>query len=55
MLDLGHFKRITDICGHLVGDSVLQLVASACRGVLRRSDAIGWNGGEEFGILLAEL
>jgi len=54
MLDLDHFKRINDIFGHLVGDTVLQLVASACRGVLRRSDAIGRNGGEEFGILLAD-
>jgi diguanylate cyclase (GGDEF)-like protein len=54
MLDLDHFKRINDVFGHPAGDAVLQGVASACRDVLRRSDAIGRFGGEEFGILLAE-
>jgi diguanylate cyclase (GGDEF)-like protein len=54
MIDLDHFKRINDAFGHPAGDAVLQSVASASRDVLRRSDAIGRFGGEEFGILLAD-
>jgi two-component system cell cycle response regulator len=54
MLNLDHFKRINDSFGHPVGDTVLQSVACAYRRVLRRIDAIGRFGGEEFGILLAD-
>ncbi|HEX2120131.1 MAG TPA: GGDEF domain-containing protein, partial [Thermoanaerobaculia bacterium] len=51
-LDIDHFKRINDTCGHAAGDAVLQRVAHACRTALRPGDRIGRTGGEEFTVLL---
>lgn len=52
MADLDHFKVINDTYGHLVGDTVLQSVSDCMRNGLRRYEAIGKYGGEEFLILL---
>ncbi|MGU3665106.1 diguanylate cyclase [Methylobacterium sp. A49B] len=52
MLDLDHFKSVNDGHGHAVGDRVLSAVAGVCRDELRKSDAFGRLGGEEFAILL---
>lgn len=52
MLDLDHFKRVNDTYGHMVGDQVLQHVATVFRRVVRTSDLLGRYGGEEFGIIL---
>lgn len=52
MLDLDHFKSVNDQHGHPVGDRVLSAVAQVCRDELRKSDAFGRVGGEEFAILL---
>ena len=54
LFDLDHFKRINDNFGHPVGDWVLQQVAEAARPSLRKSDALGRLGGEEFGIVLPD-
>ncbi|OIO71397.1 MAG: hypothetical protein AUJ57_07150 [Zetaproteobacteria bacterium CG1_02_53_45] len=54
MLDLDYFKRVNDTYGHLVGDKVLQKLATACVQTLREIDIIGRIGGEEFAILLPE-
>lgn len=54
MLDLDHFKRINDSCGHGAGDEVLVAVARCVESMLRISDVLGRLGGEEFGILLPE-
>lgn len=54
LFDLDHFKRINDRYGHPAGDEVLQRVAGACREQLRRGDALGRLGGEEFGLLLTD-
>jgi diguanylate cyclase (GGDEF)-like protein len=54
MLDLDHFKKINDTHGHLLGDQVLQTVATICVRNLRSIDIIGRYGGEEFVILLPE-
>jgi diguanylate cyclase (GGDEF)-like protein len=62
MLDLDDFKKINDQYGHLVGDRVLQEVASAIRGNIRRYDEpmivrgaeidiVSRYGGEEFIII----
>jgi diguanylate cyclase (GGDEF)-like protein len=51
-LDVDHFKQINDTLGHEVGDRVLQGVADACRGALRRDDVIGRTGGEEFVVVM---
>ena len=52
MCDLDHFKNVNDKYGHEVGDAALVTVATALRGALRESDALGRWGGEEFMALL---
>lgn len=51
-LDIDHFKRINDHCGHAGGDRVLREVARICSDALRPGDVIGRLGGEEFALLL---
>lgn len=50
LIDLGHFKKINDTCGHQVGDEVLRDVAERFGHCVRRYDAVGRYGGEEFSI-----
>ncbi|MFO1372346.1 MAG: diguanylate cyclase [Candidatus Competibacteraceae bacterium] len=54
MLDIDHFKKINDVHGHLVGDKVLQAVATTMRDSLRQVDMVCRYGGEEFMMLLPE-
>ena len=55
MLDVDHFKTVNDTYGHSTGDEVLKAVAATAARSLRRGDAFGRLGGEEFGILLSGL
>lgn len=52
LLDIDDFKVVNDTYGHLEGDQVLQRIAKAGRGVLRRGDLFGRIGGEEFAAVL---
>lgn len=52
MFDVDHFKRVNDAMGHAAGDAALQHVAAVVRAQLRKIDAFGRWGGEEFLILL---
>ena len=52
MIDLDHFKRINDGCGHLRGDEVLCAIVESIRDDIRGSDTIYRYGGEEFVVLL---
>ena len=56
MLDLDHFKFLNDTRGHPYGDQVLREVAAKLREAVRGAhDLVGRLGGEEFGILLADV
>lgn len=55
LLDVDHFKRINDACGHPAGDAVLQQLVLRLREAMRGYDAIGRWGGEEFLLVLPGL
>lgn len=48
MIDLDHFKEVNDTYGHAAGDKVIKALAHLLRQRLRKTDAIGRYGGEEF-------
>lgn len=52
MLDIDDFKVINDSKGHLAGDKVLSDIGKIARKSLRKTDAIGRYGGEEFLLVL---
>jgi len=52
MADIDHFKRFNDQHGHLVGDSVLRIVARTIAEDLRPQDLVARYGGEEFAVML---
>lgn len=55
VLDLDHFKRINDACGHDVGDRVLVDFAALVQGQVRAEDRLFRVGGEEFLLLLPDM
>ena len=54
MIDIDHFKKVNDIHGHQVGDSVLAELVNLIKSRIRVSDSLGRYGGEEFILLLPE-
>jgi two-component system cell cycle response regulator len=52
IVDLDRFKQVNDTYGHLAGDAVLRESARRMKSAVRRYDAIGRYGGEEFLIVL---
>ena len=54
VLDLDKFKEINDTHGHDAGDAWLRLVAQRLSPMVRESDCFARQGGDEFGMLLAE-
>jgi diguanylate cyclase len=54
-IDLNDFKAINDSRGHTVGDALLAVTAQRLASVLRRSDALGRFGGDEFLLLLSNV
>ena len=54
LIDIDHFKSVNDNFGHQAGDRVLVQFVSAVTTLLRRADAIGRLGGEEFVVVLPE-
>ena len=51
-MDLDHFKSVNDSYGHAMGDAVIEQSVRAAVGRLRKSDACGRLGGEEFAFIL---
>jgi diguanylate cyclase (GGDEF)-like protein/PAS domain S-box-containing protein len=54
-MDLDQFKPINDNYGHNVGDKVLCMVARRLQSMVRRSDTVCRQGGDEFVIIYANV
>lgn len=54
LFDIDHFKSINDTFGHAAGDEVLKTISSTVKGSLRKTDAFGRFGGEEFLLVATE-
>ncbi|NCB60046.1 MAG: sensor domain-containing diguanylate cyclase, partial [Gammaproteobacteria bacterium] len=54
-IDLDRFKPINDLYGHNVGDIILKIVAQRLLSMVRESDTVCRQGGDEFVILLPEF
>jgi diguanylate cyclase (GGDEF)-like protein len=52
LVDLDHFKRVNDTCGHAVGDVTLRNAARVLGGAVRTGDAAVRFGGDEFLLVL---
>lgn len=56
LVDVDHFKRINDSCGHLFGDQVLGTIGAVLRRSTRRPlDLHARFGGEEFALLWHDI
>lgn len=54
ILDMGDFKLINDLYGHVKGDEVLTAVAEKVGSAVRKTDHVGRYGGDEFIIFFPE-
>jgi diguanylate cyclase (GGDEF)-like protein len=52
LLDIDHFKKLNDTCGHPFGDVVLKGVSRQLSKIARSVDFVARYGGEEFAIIL---
>ncbi len=52
MIDIDHFKKVNDMYGHPAGDEILKSLSTLLYSSLRKNDAVGRYGGEEFALIL---
>lgn len=52
LMDIDRFKSVNDTYGHFIGDQVIISLSRLLKQRLRKSDAIGRYGGEEFAVIL---
>jgi diguanylate cyclase len=50
--DIDHFRRFNEAFGHVTGDQVLRLVASAVKQNIKGADLAARYGGQEFAVML---
>lgn len=55
LIDVDNFKMVNDTMGHLVGDKVLQVIASRIRKSFRDSDYVARMGGDEFAVYMRDF
>jgi diguanylate cyclase (GGDEF)-like protein len=54
IMDVDYFKEVNDRFGHLMGNKVLQHLATVLKGQVRKKDVVTRYGGEEFAIFLPD-
>jgi diguanylate cyclase (GGDEF)-like protein len=54
MIDIDHFKKVNDTYGHPMGDQVIRSMAWLLKQRVRKTDAVGRYGGEEFLVILPQ-
>jgi diguanylate cyclase (GGDEF)-like protein/PAS domain S-box-containing protein len=54
MLDIDHFKKFNDSCGHEAGDTLLQFLGNFLQANIRQEDIACRYGGEEFILIMPE-
>jgi diguanylate cyclase (GGDEF)-like protein len=52
LVNVDHFRRVNDACGHMAGDRLLAAIAEISRPAIRKYDLIGRLEGDVFAILL---
>lgn len=52
MFDVDDFKKVNDLCGHPMGDKVLEMIATRLKSIIRADDILARVGGDEFAAIL---